>query len=564
MPLAQVEGHRIRIETEFRDKDLVEKLPGRAWDKEDRVWRVPLSWASCVQLRGVFGDRLGVAPDLAAWARNEIETRIAPCMALRVAEDADIPYPDLFPYQRAGAAFLAAAGSALLGDEMGLGKTVETITALELTNGYPALIVAPNSVKRGWRREFEQWAPHRDVVMVDGGAAKRRKQLAQEADAYIINWEGLKLHSRLAPFGYIKLSDAEKEPKELNAMPLVSIVADEAHRAKSPQAKQTRALWWLGLQARHRFALTGTPVANTPEDLWAIMHFVDPTEWPGKVAFIERYAMSSWNAFGFNEIIGLKGEHKDELFSFLDPRFIRRTKAQVMPQLPPKILQERVIELKGKQRKAYDQLRQHMMAELDDGVLMATNPLARMTRLLQLASAYGEFDENGDVILAEPSSKIDDLLDVISELGDRQALVFAESRQLIELAAARLEAKAKNVTIGQVTGAVTGDDRERAVLDFQEGRTQVLLLTMGAGGEGLNLAQADVEIFLQRSYSAVKDKQAEDRGYGRGADQSGITIIDIIAEDTVEDRIREVLREKAGKLEEVVRDGEALRRCLTK
>ena len=573
MAIAEINSTRIEIHSEYRERELVKQVPGVKWDGDAKVWWTPLSWAACVQLRGVFGNALQVGPALAVWGRNERDGRVNPCLGLRIAEDApnlEAKHPRLHPFQRAGVQFLATARQALLADEMGLGKTVQAISTLEEIGdtAYPVLIVAPNSMVSVWAKEFATWAPGRRVSVVRGGKQAKIKAIALvrdgEADVAIINWEALRLHSRLAGYGSMNLSDKDKTPKELNEVPFVSIVADEAHKAKDPKSQQTRALWWLGSQVETRFMLTGTPVANSPEDLWSLMRFVSPNEFPAKTKFIDRYALQSWSSYGFMSVTGIKSETKDELFKILDPRFIRRTKAAVLPQLPAKQYSTRYVELVPKQRKAYEQIRKQMVAELEGGTIVATNPLTKMVRLLQFASAHGEVNEAGDLILTEPSCKVDALEEIAAEMGGAKAVVFAESRQLIELAHARL------IKLGyksaMITGAVTTGERSLVVDGFNDGNIQFLLITLGAGGEGLSLRSSSTCIFLQRSFSLVKNLQAEDRlhGLGRGVEGEALEIIDIISEDTAETKVHEARATKADRLEEIVRDADTLREWLSK
>ena len=571
MPLVELEGDRILIHTEYRHRELTKQVPGVRYDRDMMLWSCPVSWAACVQLRGVFQDELEIGPNLAAWASNEYASRVNPCLYLRDAEDSPaglMPIyrgEDLEPRQRAGVAFLCYAQQACLADGMGSGKTVQLICALETLDdlgaeAFPALIICPNSMVHKWVDEWNTWAPHRKAVMVKGGAAKRRKIMDEGADVYVINWEGLRTHSRLAPYGNIRLTEKEKEPKELNGLGLRTVIADEAHRGKSPRAQQTRAWWWLSWQATFRYAATGTPVANSPEDAWSIMHGVAPREYPSKVAFIERYALQSWNNFGGMTVVGLRGETREEFFKFFDARFIRRPTQVVIPniakKLPPQI---RTIELGTKQRKAYDDLRKEMLTQLDSGVLTATNPLTRLTRLLQLASAYGEVNEEGNLLLTEPSAKLDALDDLYEELGDEPVVVFAESKQLINLAAARC-AKAK-LPFGLITGDIKPSAREEAVRSFQNGDLRALLVTLGAGGEGLTLTATRFPVFLQRSFSLIKNLQAVDRAWRRGQERDVQPII-FKAENTVEDRVEQVGWDKEDRLEEITRDAETLRRLL--
>lgn len=571
MPAVEKWGEdRVALFIEYRERELAKTVPGARWSRDYNTWWVPLSWAACVQLRAVFGDSLVVGPELDAWARTQLTKRIIPCLDLREAEDTPLEVvnaADLEPRQRVGTAFMSLARRALIADGMGSGKTVQTISAVETLEAlhqgaYPALVICPNSLVYKWEAEIKRWAPGRTVAVLKGNITKRRKLIASAPDWLIINWEGLRAHTRLAGYGNFRLDEKDKLPKELNEAGLRTVIADEAHRGKDPKAKQTRAWWWLAHRAQNRFALTGTPLANTPEDLWSIMHALEPAEWPAKVAFVDRYALQSWNNFGGLTVIGIRGERREELFKILDPRFIRRPTELVVPlpgKLPPDI---REVELHAKQRKAYDTLRKELLAEIDSGVLLTTNPLARMMRLLQLAAAYGELDAAGNFRLAEPSTKLDALDDLLDELGDEQLVVFAESRQLIELAAARL-GRGKNPTpFGLVTGAVDPRHRQEAVDRFQAGDLRVILLTLGAGGEGIDLFSARHICFLQRSFSMVKNRQAEDRVYRRGQTRH-VQPIYFESRDTIEGHVRQVALEKEDRLEEVARDAETLRRWLS-
>ena len=610
MPIAERDGDRIVLVTEYRERELIKQVPGVKWATDEQLWWVPLSWAACCQLRGVFGTDLKVGTGLGAWAKHELETRIRPCLALRTAEDAEelAMFTKLFPFQRAGAQMLRTARHALLGDDMGLGKTRQAIAALEAigADAYPALVVVPSNTKFGWAAEFAELAPGRLVEIAGETAAKRKKAIdpVREglADVLIINYEALRWESRLAPYGTVRLDEKDKQEKGLNSIAWKSVIADEAHRVKDPRSKQTRALWWVSKDAEQRFALSGTPVANSPEDIWTLMRFVAPSEFPAKTRFIERYAQQSYSVYGFMEITGVKGETRDELFQILDPRFIRRTKEAVLPQLPEKIYSTRYVEMVAKQRKPYDEIRKDMVAHLDSGVLLTTNPLTKLIRLSQFASACGEFGDpafsvflNGarvsgpfplyetaegalssfpgstikdetPLLLEMPSCKVDALLEIAGELGDQNALVFAESRQLIELAAKALVKDGYQV--GQLTGAVPEADRMQAVQQFQAGRLKFLLATLGAGGEGLSFPGCTTAIFLQRSFSRIKNEQAEARihGIGRGdlAMERGSEYIDIVTKDSVEAQVFAAMADKERIMEEIVRDKDTLARWLAK
>ena len=163
MPVAvelSMSGEHIRIETEWRYKELCKSIPGATWNAGDQAWRAPLGWVTCLALRSVFKSDLEIGPRLAAWASNELATRVAPANELRDLDTYEGD-EDLFPHQRAGVAFLSQARRALLADEPGLGKTAQTIRALkklsETEPVFPALIVCPNTLKKNWKREFGMW-----------------------------------------------------------------------------------------------------------------------------------------------------------------------------------------------------------------------------------------------------------------------------------------------------------------------------------------------------------------------------------------------------------------------
>ena len=580
-------GDGIRIETEWRFKELCKSIPGATWSSVEKSWKVPLSWASCLALRSVFKGDLNIGPRLSAWAANELSTRVTPANALRELEEHEGD-ADLFPHQRAGVAFLSTARRALLADEPGLGKTAQTIRAIkkmsETETVFPALIVCPNTLKKNWKREFAMWLPGVNVQVITGSAAQRRKQFDEDADVYIINWESLRTHSRLAPYGSVALARCpecgghdekvsenrcEVHIRELNKIDFKAVVADEIHRSKEPKSKQTRALWAATGSADIRFALTGTPIANNVLDLWAILHWLSPSEWPSKTRWIDRMVDTMMNAFGGMLVLGVKPHMEQEFYAAIHPRMRRMLKARVLPWLPPVLRERRDIEMSTKQKKAYTQMRDAMIAELEDGgALVAPSPLTQTTRLLQFASSYAEssVDElTGEmkVILAEPSCKVDALMNDISsgDFGDDSVAVCAVSRQLIELLSAAMT-KAK-IPHGLITGAQSEDERQQAVDDFQSGKIKWILFTAQAGGVGITLTAARRLVMLQRPWSLVDYKQALDRVHRIGSEiHDSVVIMDYVTEGTIEERVIQVLDEKADNFEQIVRDKTQLLKML--
>ena len=584
------DGKHIRLDVEYRYKELCKSIPGSSWSASDQIWRVPLSWSTCLALRSTFRNDLIIAEDLGEWATNLLDTRISPANSLRELEQFEsLTNSDLFPHQQAGVEFLKTARRALLADEPGLGKTAQAIRAIkELKDSgedvFPALIVCPNTLKKNWAREFGRWWPEATTQIIKGTSTQRKKQfdIAVESniDVVIINWESLRSHSRLAPYGSVALARCkecggldervtltrcEVHKRELNEIDFKTVVADEIHRSKDPKSKQTRALWSATGNAEFRFALTGTPVANNVVDMWSILHWLSPEDWPSKTKWIDRMVDTMLNAFGGMMVLGIKPHMEDEFQRTISHHMRRMLKARVLPWLPPVINERRDLEMSTKQKKAYEQMRDHMIAELESGeALSAPSVLTQTIRLLQFASSYADLvvdERTGEprAVLSEPSCKVDLLMDDIKngDFGEDSVAVCAVSRQLIELLSAAMT-KA-NIPHGLITGAQNEDERQQSIDDFQSGAKKWILFTAQAGGVGVTLTAARRLIMLQRPWSLVDHKQALDRVHRIGSEiHDSIVITDYVTEGTIEERVLQVLETKADNFEQIVHDREKL------
>ncbi len=570
----------ILVQTRFTENDMVKLIPGASYKAEFKGWLLPRTWVACIQLRAVFKETLTIGDDLNAWAHLEKELRINPALERRTLLKPNYDLTDgdrLRAFQRAGVDFMRVAHSAILGDDMGTGKTIQALALLD-EYGYaevlPTLVFCPNSAKLNWQDEARIWFKKATPYVVTGGAVNRKKVLidaAQDPTALVsINYESARIHSRLAPYGSIRLkrcpdcggkdpkvrpSQCEICPRELNRINWLTVIADEAHRIKDPHAKQTRAVWAVGHQAsvRRRFPMTGTIIANDPGDLWSIGHFMAPDEYPAKGAFIERYCLMGWGTYGGLEVKGIHPERRKEFFAILDPRFRRVPMDAVLDQMPPKVRIKRFVELTPRQRKSYKEMKDTLATRLPGGDLMiAKDERVGWLRLLQFSSATMEEVEPGKFRMCDPSPKLDDLMECLDELGDRQVVVAAEHKQLIDLAEVRL-AKA-SITYGRVTGDEKEFERHAYIRDFQAGKLRVMLLT-GAGSEAITLTAADTMICLQRHSSMIRNQQIEARVRRIGSEiHEVIRYIDIIAVDTVEERQIEKLHAKMERLEEINRD----------
>jgi SNF2 family DNA or RNA helicase len=578
-------GDRIILDSPYTAKDLIRTIPGARWSKDDNKWSVPLAWTSCLAMRAVFGDDLGVGDDLSKWAWARKRDVIDPAMALRERLDAPGD-PRLYDFQRAGVEFLALVKRALLADEMGTGKTIQTIFALrklydsgELTD--QILIVCPNTMKRTWERELRTWwGEDVEIAVVSGTAVQRRKQIRSGARFLIINWEALRTHSRLTAFGShalkkcvecggsgtVKQAQCEVHERELNEIDFGAVVADECHKGKDPNSMQTRALWAASGDAPIRFGLTGTPIANDPTELWPILHWMDGQEWPAKTAWVSRLIDFTYNIWGGMEVNGIKPLMETEFRATVEPHMRRMPKELVLPFLPPIVPERRDVEMSAPQKRAYESMRDTMIARLDAGVLLSANPMVQVGRLMQLASSFGDIivdPTTGEerLILTNPSAKLDAFMTDLPDFEGQSSIVFAESRQLIELASERLAKK--GIRHGLITGAIATDARDRAIEDFQKGLFPFILCTIKAGGTGITLTKASVEIFIQRNWSWVEMDQSIARAHRIGSEEhESITVIDYVTPGTVEESQLRALARKKGMLEEIVRDEDMMRKFL--
>lgn len=546
---------RLTIEAPARLSDVIARIPGLRAERGTDRWvgaaTPALLFAVATELSGVQG----FAPTDAVVAA--MRGHAAQRAVVQGLKDGAAARHDerLFDFQHAGVDMLLRGGC-LLGDEMGTGKTVMALTAARQCRG-ATLVVSPNSMKHRWVREAETWYPEARTFVVEGTAKQKQRVLEDallsqqmgEPVLVSVNWESLRTLSRLAGYGSTKRSAKEQEAGPLNLLTWTTVIADEAHRAKDPKAKQTRALWAVGQNVPYCWALTGTPVLNTPGDLWAIGRFYDPdTYTDGRHKWHNRFIDSIDTQWGPKDL-GMRRDRTPEFNAWFDLRFLRRTKDEVL-DLPPVTYQTRELELTAKQSAAYNRMVKDMIVAVEGGILLATDPLALLTRLSQIASATPVVDDMDVVGLDLPSNKVNALLEILDE-GDGQVAVFAQSRKLIELAEGELNRKGiDNVS---VTGRVSAAQRDINVQRFQEGGARVALCTLGAGSEGINLFAADTAVFLQRSYAYGQNQQAESRVHRQGQTRP-VTNIDLVSAGTIDVDVIAALSSKAGMSEQVLRD----------
>ncbi len=569
--MAHAERHDdiIRVQTSWNEKELIKLVPGTRWNPNFKQWTIPLSWGSCVFLRGIFGEDLHIGERLAEWAWPVAQEWDARKSMRELIEPEKRDDERLYPFQEVGRDFLIRTEQSLLADDMGCGKTVQVVSALDKTIELPALVICPNSVKRTWFEHVSGWVDATPYI-VEGTTAVQNRIIfdaAKDSTAVIIiNYESARTMSRLAPYGSVNLrrcnscdpdngediSDrkCQVHPKPLNRIDFRTVIVDEAHKIKSPSAQQTRAVWTLAHHnsVRFRWALTGTPIANHPGDLWSILHTISPKDFPTKTHFVDRYCLQAYNPFGNLDIVGLNPATREEFFNLLNGRFRRMRKEIVLSQLPPKIRSQRWIELSPRQRQLYNEFGGSIIVEGTDN----TNPLTSNVRKMQLSSATIQVNDNS-FKMVEPAPKLDVLEEIIDEMEDKQIAVCAWHKDLVYLAAARLHKR--KISYGVLTGDVSPYERDIILRQFQNGEIRVLLFTISTGGTGLTMTATDTLVFLQRSWSMIDNKQAEDRVHRIGSEKhESIHIIDIVARNTIEEDQIQSLTDKLTRLHQITQD----------
>jgi superfamily II DNA or RNA helicase len=418
---------------------------------------------------------------------------------------------ELRSYQRAGVdwlAFLRDAGlGAMLADDMGLGKTLQALCALRPR----ALVVVPTSVLLTWVDELERSRPGLSYSVYHGP----KRQLDPDADLILTTYAILRL-------------DADRLAEEHWR----TVVLDEAQNIKNPDSQVARAAY--GLQADCRMTLTGTPVENRLEELWSQFHFTNRGLLGGRTDFQERYAVP----------IG-RGDAgaADRLRARIRPFIMRRLKSEVARELPPRTDMVLRCELSPGEREVYDTIRAATMRDVVQRLQSGGSVLKALEALLRMrqAACHSALIPGQS---AEGSSKLEVLLEALDNVvaEGRKALVFSQWTSLLDLAEPHL----KRGDVGYVRLDGSTRDRAGVVRAFQEdGGPPVLLVSLKAGGTGLNLTAADHIFLLDPWWNPAVEDQAADRAHRIGQDQP-VMVYRIVAADTVEEKILALQQRKRG------------------
>jgi SNF2 family DNA or RNA helicase len=401
------------------------------------------------------------------------------------------PPPASLPHQVEGTAFLRENERAALFDEQGLGKSKQLIDAItgEIAAGsiQCALIVCPNTLKVTWAEEIERFSEARYAVFGAGKKARRLAFSSLLAEFYVINYEAV----------------AAELPslRALAQFKRMALVLDEGHRIKSPDSKVTRAILALRTVAARRYLLTGTPVANKPEDLWSQMLFLDDGAALGESfeLFQERYKSGT----GYQNV--------EEIRHLVSGVSLRRTKEESL-NLPPKVYHRVSVPLAERQQAMYDQLRSDLAVWVqtlsgDQVEKNAEAILARIVRLAQIASNPALLDAGYRETPAK-FLKLDALLERYISGEGRKVIVWTSFVGNIKTLAARYE----QYGVVTISGEQVRDERQDAVRQFrQDGDVRLLIANPAAAREGLTLTEASIAIYIDRTFNLVDYLQSQDR-----------------------------------------------------
>jgi superfamily II DNA or RNA helicase len=454
---------------------------------------------------------------------------------------------ELRPYQRAGLGwlhFLRDFGfGGCLADDMGLGKTVQVLALLEARRTRrkrdglpPSLAVVPRSLVFNWMEEAARFTPRLRVLDYTGAGRARDGDPFAEHDLVVTTYGTLR-----------------KDVAALREAEFDYLILDEAQAIKNASSQTAKAARLL--RGRHRLALTGTPVENHLGELWSLLEFLNP-------GFLG--ASPTFRPLA-GETRAPLGENRGMLARALRPLLLRRTKEQVAPELPAKVEQTVFCELPAKQRKLYDELRDHYRASLgrqigDKGLGRAKIlVLEALLRLRQAACHPGLLDSRR---AGEPCAKLDLLVPQLREVLEEghKALVFSQFTSFLALLRAQLDAQ------GVFYQYLDGQTRDRAakVEAFQnDPGQQLFLISLKAGGLGLNLTAADYVYLLDPWWNPAVEAQAIDRAHRIGQ-QRPVFASRIVARDTVEEKILELQASKRDLADAVIQADKSLLAALSR
>ena len=459
------------------------------------------------------------------------------------------PFKSLLrPYQTEGVQWLSYLQSnqfgGILADEMGLGKTIQTLAFLDYhltntANHKPSLVIAPTSLLWNWKAEAERFAPHLKVLVIEGD--QRASLLSQIPQKQLIITSYALLRRDIETYSKIEF--------EL-------LFLDEAQHIKNRQSQNAQSA--KDLDARHRFVLTGTPMENSVADLWSIFDFLMPGYLGPAREFKERYETPITKHDDFSALERLR--HR------ITPFILRRTKKEVAKDLPEKIEQLIYCDLTSEQATVYNAILEESRRQVDQAISKNGEEKSRftlfsaLTRLRQTCCHLGLLPKLEDKTWKSPSSKFLALEEILEESrdGGHRVLIFSQFVKLLQLLRTTLDQE--KVSYCYLDGQ--SDDRQEQVEKFQSTPDiPLFLISLKAGGTGLNLTGADTVIFLDPWWNPAVEAQAIGRAHRIGQKQI-VTSLKLVTRNTVEEKIVQLQNRKKEWIDQTLTDDNALLQSL--
>lgn len=562
---------------------IYKRLGGR-YRPEDKTWLLPLTMEVCLELRKAWGQKLVISKTLNEWARNAVK-REKVLAELHQASSAELEsvgltHPALAKamenrtYQQVGAKFIAHQRSVLIADEPGLGKTLEAIAGLVEADCWRGLILiaAPlTSLRTVWERELGKWAPDAHVVI---GVPARQDSAAHRIhlqSEFIEHYAENPLQPHVMVVNPEMLRESKSENFTLfRAVEWQGIVVDESHKylagIQSARNYTQMGKGLIDLQLAKdgvKIALSGTPMRGKAHQLWGTLHWLRPKEYSAAWRWYERYFYINTGYMGSKTVSNLISWRQDEFYKSLDDVMLRRTKAEVVKELPAKQRIDVMVDMTETQEKMYKAMAADAATELlaldgdfgddDAGSISAIGILAVFTRLKQFADcAWRGANIEGMIPTAkmhpDHSGKTQVIEDMLIErgiagpederYGDHKIVIASQFTQVIDSLEEYL--KSINVECFKITGSVREADRVANTDAFQaQGGPRVMLMNTKAGGVSITLdAYCDELIIIDETWTPDDQEQLEDRIH-RVSRIHQVTIYRLITKDSIDQMIQE-------------------------
>lgn len=504
----------------------IKKIPGRLWDAKKKFWSIP-PVISGIEIADKYGFSVSsqIRTAIMDSAKKEAEL-----LEKSASIDSDIEVQNLsgtlMPYQKAGVSYASSVGRCLIADQMGLGKTVEAIATLELRDAFPAVIVCPASLKENWRREINKWLPHRVVNIVSG------KTDIVNADVNIVNYDIL-----------------YKFVEAIQHLGISGLVLDESHYVKNGSSKRTKAAKDIASKVPKSgsvLLLSGTPVTNRPSELVSQLEIMGMlSRFGGKWAFLKRYTAAYHNGFGWDTN---GASNLMELNTKLRQNcYIRRTKDEVLKELPEKSRNIVHLEPSGKGHKEYLSAENDLVLFLRENGYKSKDSSEHMarTQVLKRLAAWAKMDS------------VEEWIDSFLESCDRKLVVFAHNVDVVDHLANKYGGL-------RVSGRDSLAERQHAVDSFQKDpESRVIVLNLQAGGVGITLTAGSDVVFVQMGWTPGEHDQAEDRCHRIGQ-KNNVQVWYLLASGTIDEDIYYLVDSKRSVVDAVTEGDEVEHQSLIK